>query len=446
MGGTHAAESRGILNPLGHAGYRGAPNAAGYRGAMVGSRSVEDVRADFPILDRTVNGRPLAYLDNAATSQKPRPVLDAIRVYYEHGNANVHRALHTLGEEATAAYEEARGKVQRLVNARSSREVVFTRGTTEAINLVASAWADSALQAGDVVLVTEMEHHSNLVPWQLACARRGAILKHVPITAEGTLDLPGIEGSWDPRTRLVAVTYVSNVLGTINDVKAIAAFAHARGALVLVDAAQAVAHLRVDVQDLGCDFLALSGHKMYGPMGIGALYGRESLLEAMPPWMGGGEMIRSVSLESSTWNDLPWKFEAGTPNVEGAVGLSAAIDYLHTLGLPAVRRWEEELASYARGRLAEVSGITLYGGAARGTVTPAAGVFPFTLGAIHAHDVAQFLDREGIAVRAGHHCAQPLARRLGVPATVRASLAFYNSFFEIDRLADALEAARRFYE
>jgi len=413
---------------------------------LIGARSVEDVRADFPLLDRTVNGRAIAYLDNAATSQKPRAVIDAIRVYYEHANANVHRALHTLGEEATAAYEEARGKVQRLLNAHSPREILFTRGTTEAINLVASSWADSELRSGDVVLVTEMEHHSNLVPWQMACARRGCTLRAVPITDEGTLDLGEIERTWHPRTRLVAVTHVSNVLGTINDVKAITSLAHERGAVVLVDGAQAVPHLRVDVQEIDCDFLAFSGHKMYGPMGIGALYGRESLLEKMPPWMGGGEMIRSVTLEGSTWNDLPWKFEAGTPNVEGAVGLSEAIDYVHALGLTAIRGWEEALAAYARERLAQVSGITLYGTARYPRPGRAAGVFPFTLGAIHAHDVAQFLDREGIAVRAGHHCAQPLARRLGVPATVRASLCFYNTFSEIDRLAEALESARRFYE
>jgi cysteine desulfurase/selenocysteine lyase len=413
---------------------------------LIGTRSVEDVRSDFPLLDRTVNGRTIAYLDNAATSQKPRAVIDAIRVYYEHGNANVHRALHTLGEEATAAYEEARGKVQRLLNASSSREIVFTRGTTEAINLVASSWTDHELKAGDVILVTEMEHHSNLVPWQLACARRGCTIRVAPITDEGTLDLAEIERTWHPKTRLVAVTYVSNVLGTINDVKAIVSLAHARGAVVLVDGAQAVPHLRVDVQEVDCDFLAFSGHKMYGPMGIGALYGRERLLEQMPPWMGGGEMIRSVTLEGSTWNDLPWKFEAGTPNVEGAVGLSEAIDYLHALGLSSIRGWEEALAAYARERLAQVSGITLYGAARYPRPGRAAGVFPFNLGGIHAHDVAQFLDREGIAVRAGQHCAQPLARRLGVPATVRASLSFYNTFSEIDRLAEALESARRFYE
>jgi cysteine desulfurase/selenocysteine lyase len=407
---------------------------------LIGNRTVEDVRGDFPLLDRTVNGRTIAYLDNAATSQKPRLVLDAIRVYYEHGNANVHRALHTLGEEATAAYEEARGKVQRLLNAHSSREIIFTRGTTEAINLVASSWGDSELAKGDVVLVTEMEHHSNLVPWQLACARRGCTLRAIRLADDGTLDMAEAERTWDPRTRLVAVTHVSNVLGTINDVKSIAATAHRHGAVVFVDGAQAVPHMRVDVQDLDCDFFAFSGHKVYGPMGIGALYGREKLLDAMPPWMGGGEMIRSVTLEQSTWNELPWKFEAGTPNVEGAVGLSAAIDYLHALGLPSISEWENELSAYARDRLASVPAITLYGEAPRRS-----GVIPFTLGDIHAHDVAQFLDRDGIAVRAGHHCAQPLAKRLGVSATARASLSFYNTFSEIDRLAVALEGALRFY-
>ncbi len=422
-------------------------NATGYGGGtthektqLIGTRSVEDVRSDFPLLDRTVNGTTIAYLDNAATSQKPRAVLDAIRVYYEHGNANVHRALHTLGEEATAAYEESRGKVQRLLNARSSNEIIFTRGTTEAINLVASSWSDHTLSPGDVVLVTEMEHHSNLVPWQLACARKGCTLRFIPLAEGGTLDLAQAERAWDPRTRLVAVTYVSNVLGTVNDVKAITAFAHARGAAVLVDAAQAVPHRRVDVQDIDCDFLAFSGHKVYAPMGIGALYGKEQLLESMPPWQGGGEMIRSVSMESSTWNDLPWKFEAGTPNVEGAVGLSAAIDYLHALGLPSIAARERELAEYTRERLSGVTGLTTYGAAPKRSA-----VFPFNLGEIHAHDVAQFLDRDGIAVRAGHHCAQPLAKRLGVPATVRASLAFYNTFSEIDRLAEALEGALRFY-
>jgi cysteine desulfurase/selenocysteine lyase len=383
---------------------------------MMGPRTVEDVRADFPILDRRVNGKTLAYLDNAATSQKPREVLDAIRVYYEHGNANVHRALHTLGEEATA------------------------RGTTEAINLVASSWGGAELKEGDVVLLTEMEHHSNLVPWQLISARTGCRLAFIPIEPDGSLDLEKVERSWDPRTRMVALTHVSNVLGTINDIAAVTAMAHEHGALVLVDGAQAVPHFPVDVRGLGCDFYAFSSHKMCGPMGMGALFGRESLLDAMPPWMGGGEMIRTVWPEKSTWNELPWKFEAGTPNVEGAVGLDAAIDYLHGLEFRNIMAWEEELGRYAAERLAATNGVTLYGTAAhRGAV------FSFTLGEVHAHDVAQFLDREGIAVRAGHHCAQPLMRRLGVPATVRASLSFYNTFSEIDRLAEALESAQGFY-
>jgi cysteine desulfurase / selenocysteine lyase len=413
---------------------------------MMGARTVEDVREDFPILDRRIGGKSLAYLDNAATSQKPREVIEAVRVYYEHGNANVHRALHTLGEEATAAFEEARKKVQRYIGAQKPLEVIFTRGTTEAINLVASSWADKELRDGDVVLVTGMEHHSNLVPWQLACARRGSRLAFIPVTPEGGLDLEAAERAWDPRTRLVALTHVSNVLGTMNDVKAVARMAHERGALVLVDGAQSVPHFPIDVRDLDCDFFAFSGHKMYGPMGIGALYGKEEILEQMPPWMGGGEMIRAVWPEKSTWNDLPWKFEAGTPNVEGAVGLGAAIDYLHGLELRNVAAWEAELGTYALERLSTARAVTLYGPAAprTGTAAPRT-VFSFTLGEIHAHDVAQFLDREGIAVRAGHHCAQPLMRTLGVPATVRASLSFYNTFAEIDRLVEALDGAMRFY-
>jgi cysteine desulfurase/selenocysteine lyase len=406
----------------------------------IGARDVEDVRGDFPILQRQINGKPLAYLDNAATSQKPRQVLDTIRLYNERTNANVHRALHALGEEATAVFEEARGKVQRFLNAGSSSEIVFTRGTTESINLVAYAWSGQALSKGDVVLLTGMEHHANLVPWQLACERLGCTLAFIPVEEDGSLDLTAAARRWDPRTRIVALTHVSNVLGTINDVKAVAALAHGHGALVLVDAAQSAPHFPIDVRDLDCDFLAFSGHKMCGPMGIGILYGKERLLDAMPPWMGGGEMIRSVHLERSTWNDLPWKFEAGTPNVEGAVGLGAAIDYLHRLGLRAIGAWEQDLARHARERLARVSGLRLLGGS-----SPSGTVFSFTLADIHAHDVAQFLDREGIAVRAGHHCAQPLMLRLGVAATARASLAFYNTFGEIDRLANALDGARRFY-
>ncbi len=406
----------------------------------VGARPVEEVRRDFPILRRLIGGKPLAYLDNAATSQKPRAVLEAMQAYYEQGNANVHRALHTLGEEATAAFEASRRRAAAFVNAASAEEIVFTRGTTEAINLVASSWTQAGLKEGDVVLLTGMEHHSNIVPWQLACERLGCRIAYMNVLPDGTLDVETALRSWDPRTRIVALTYMSNVLGTVNDVKELARQAHQRGALVLVDGAQAVPHFAVDVQDLDCDFLAFSGHKMYGPMGIGVLYGRRALLEAMPPWMGGGEMIRSVGAQRSTWNDLPWKFEAGTPNVEGAVGLAAAIEYIDRIGHAAIRSREEALARYAGDRLRSTPGVSVYGDAPR-----RGAVFSFTLGAVHAHDVAQYLDREGIAVRAGHHCAQPLMRSLGVPATARASLSFYNTFAEIDRLVEALAGALRFY-
>ncbi len=408
--------------------------------AAIGGRAVEDVREDFPILGRTVHGKRLAYLDNAATSQKPRVVLDAVRVYYERGNANVHRALHALGEEATAAFEQDRAKIQRFLNARSRHEIVFTRGTTEAINLVASSWGDATLKKGDVILLTDMEHHSNLVPWQLLCARKGCTLAFIPLTADGALDLEAAEKQWTDSIRLVALTHVSNVLGTVNDVKAVTEMAHARGALVLVDGAQSVPHFRVDVADIDCDFLAFSGHKMCAPMGIGVLYGKEQILEQMPPWMGGGEMISSVRKEKSTWNELPYKFEAGTPNVEGAIGLGAAIDYLHGLQFPAIEAWEAELTRYALHRLREIPQLTIYGTAER-----RGAVISFNLGSIHAHDVAQYLDKEGIAVRAGHHCAQPLMRLLDVPGTARASFSFYNTFSEIDRLHDALLAASEFY-
>jgi cysteine desulfurase/selenocysteine lyase len=406
----------------------------------IGSRPIADVRADFPILERSIRGKQLAYLDNAATSQKPRAVLEAVRVFYENHNANVHRSLHTLGEESTAALEDSRGKVQRFINAEKPREIVFTRGTTEAINLVAFSWGERNLGIGDLVLLTEMEHHSNLVPWQLLCARKGCRLGFIPVEKDGGLDTDSMMRRWDERTRLFALTHVSNVLGTVNDVKKLANHAHDRGAVVLVDAAQAAPHVRVDVRDLDCDFLAFSGHKAYGPMGIGVLFGRERLLEEMPPWMGGGEMISSVRPQSSTWNELPYKFEAGTPNVEGAVGLAAAIDYLHSLGLRNVAAREDELAKYAARRFAEVPDLTVYGSAPCREA-----IFSFTMGNIHAHDLAQFLDREGIAVRAGHHCAQPLMRKLGIPAASRASLCFYNTIGEIDRLVAGLSAAAEFY-
>jgi cysteine desulfurase/selenocysteine lyase len=412
---------------------------------MLGGRTLAVVQADFPILSRRIGeaGAPLSYLDNAATTQKPRAVIDALGGYYTRSNANVHRALHTLGEEATALYEESRELLRGFLGARSVREIVFTRGTTESINLVARAWGSSALQAGDEIILSEVEHHSNLVPWQMIAAERGAALRFLPLGEDGALRLEELERLWSPRTRLVAVTHVSNVLGAITELRRISAFARERGVPVLVDAAQSAAHLPLNVQELGCDFLALSGHKMYGPMGIGVLYGREELLEAMPPFQGGGEMIRAVWPDRATWNELPFKFEAGTPNVEGALGLAAAVAYLDSLGAEAVRSHEDRLTRYALARLRELAGVQLYGG----ELPPAArtGVISFNLQGIHPHDVAQFLDARGVAVRAGHHCAQPLMRRLGVAATVRASLALYNSEADIDRLLDALAGARRYF-
>ena len=432
----------GALGPLTAAAAATAAAATALAGAAsLGGRSLASIRADFPILSRRIEGgggrsHPLAYLDNAATTQKPVAVLQAIARYYEHSNANVHRSLHTLGEEATAAYEQARRRVARFLNARTPSEIVFTRGTTEAINLVAASFTRT-LPPGSAILLSEMEHHSNLVPWQLVARDRGLVLRFLPLTPEGTLDLESLDDAAGPRLALIAVSLVSNVLGTVNDLPRITAFARERGVPVLVDAAQAAGHLPVDVQALGCDFLAFSGHKMYGPMGIGALYGREPLLERMEPYMGGGEMIRSVSLQSSTWNEPPYKFEAGTPNVEGAVGLEAAIDYLEALGREAVRSYEEQLARYALRRLEEVPGLTLYGPA-----TGRIGVFSFQLAGVHPHDVAQYLDAEGLALRAGHHCAQPLHARLGVKATARASLGLYNLAEEVDRLVRGLARVR----
>jgi cysteine desulfurase/selenocysteine lyase len=431
----------GALGPL-SAVSSAAPATAGTGQAFIGGRSLASIRADFPILARRIGGaggqsHPLAYLDNAATTQKPVAVLEAIRRYYERSNANVHRSLHTLGEEATAAYERARRRVARFLNAEPT-EIIFTRGATEAINLVAASFTRT-LPPGSEILLTEMEHHSNLVPWQLAARDRGLSLRFLPVRPEGTLELRDLEKAAGPRLGLIAVSLVSNVLGTINDLSGITAFARARGVPVLVDAAQAVGHLPVDVGALDCDFLAFSGHKMYAPMGIGVLYGRERLLEGMEPYMGGGEMIRTVTLERSTWNELPYKFEAGTPNVEGAVGLEAAIDYLEALGREAVRGYEEHLTGYALRRLEEVQGLTLYGPSEAALRT---GVFSFQLAGVHPHDVAQWLDAGGLALRAGHHCAQPLHSRLGVNATARASLGLYNLSDEVDRLARGLEGVR----
>jgi cysteine desulfurase/selenocysteine lyase len=398
------------------------------------------VRADFPILSREIHGRPLTYLDNAASTQKPRAVLDAIAACYGESYANVERGVHTLSQEVTAAREGARETVARFLNAPSAQEVVFVRGTTEAINLVAASWGRREIGPGDEILVTALEHHSNLVPWQMLCEERGATLRAVPIDDDGAVLLDEVERLLSPRTRLVAVAHVANSLGTVVPVREIAARAHAHGALVLVDGAQGVPHLTVDVQALGCDFYAFSGHKVYGPSGIGVLWGRADLLVAMPPWQGGGGMVRLVTLAKTTYADPPHRFEAGTPSIEGALGLAAALDYLGRLGLPAVAAWERELLARATARLLAVPGLRLVGTAAH-----KAAVVSFVLQGVHPHDVGTILDREGIAVRAGHHCAQPVMQRFGVPATTRASFGLYNTFEEVDRLAAGLLRVREIF-
>ncbi len=396
----------------------------------------ERLRADFPILGTTVHGKPLAYLDNAATTQKPRVVIDALRRYYEAENANIHRGVHDLSVRATLLYEQARARVQRFLGAGSPREIVFVRGTTEAINLVAQTFGRAHVGPGDEILISAMEHHSNIVPWQMLCAEKGAVLRVAPISDAGQILLPEFERMLSPRTRLVAVTHVSNVLGTVTPIREIIAAAHGRGVPVLVDGAQAVAHQAVDVRGLDCDFYAFSGHKLFGPTGIGVLYGKSTLLESMPPYQGGGDMIRSVSFAGTTYNDLPYKFEAGTPDIAGAIGLGAAIEYVTRIGLDAIAAYEGELADYAAARLSEIPGVRLIG-----TARPRAAVVSFVIDGVHPHDAGTILDHEGVAVRAGHHCAQPLMERLGVPATVRASLAFYNTHEEIDALAAGVRKA-----
>ncbi|MDR5682996.1 MAG: cysteine desulfurase [Armatimonadota bacterium] len=400
-----------------------------------------DVRDDFPILYRKVDGKPLVYLDSAATSQKPRVVLDALRAFYEEYNANVHRALYRIAERATLAYEEARQKVAAFVGGRSE-ELVFTRGTTEAINLVAYAYGRWGLREGDEILVTEMEHHSNLVPWQILAAERGARLRFVPVREDGTLDLDALEHLLTDRTRIVALTHQSNVVGTINPVREIADRAHAVGAVVVVDGAQSVPHMPVDVASLGCDFLAFSGHKMCGPTGIGALWGRYDLLERMPPFHGGGEMIERVELQRSTYKDPPHKFEAGTPNIADAIALGVAVDYLRRIGREAIREHEKSLTRYALAQLQEVAGVRIYGPR---DVERRGGAVAFTVEGVHPHDVAQVLDSEGVCVRAGHHCAQPLHRRLGVQSTARASLYLYNTTDDLDVLVRGLERVKAFF-
>jgi cysteine desulfurase/selenocysteine lyase len=404
--------------------------------------NADAIRKEFPILHRMVRGKRLIYLDSAATSQKPQCVIDAEREFYERYNANVHRGAYRIAEEATAAYEAAREKLARFLNAPSKECIVFTRGTTEAINLVAYAWGWANLKDGDEILLTEMEHHSNIVPWQLIAERTGAKIKVVPITDDGFLDMDAFERLLTERVKLVAVTHVSNVLGTINPVREICQKAHEVGAVVLVDGAQAAPHLPVDVQAIGCDFYALSGHKMCGPTGSGALYGRKELLEAMPPFLGGGEMIRTVTFERTTFNDVPYKFEAGTPPIAQAIALGAAVDFLTRIGMEQIRAHEVELTVYALERLREVSGITIYGSS---PPEQRGGVIAFNLNHIHPHDLATFLDAYGICIRAGHHCAQPLMRRLNVAATARASFYLYNTPDEIDALVEALNEAVKFF-
>ncbi|MEO8352643.1 MAG: cysteine desulfurase [Chthoniobacteraceae bacterium] len=398
------------------------------------------IRADFPILDQQVRGQPLIYFDSAATSQKPRPVLEALRHYYEHDNANVHRGLHELSSRATEAYEGARERVARFLGAASAEEIVFTRGTTEGINLVAQAWGAKFLREGDVILLTEMEHHSNLVPWQLLAERMGVRLRFVPVREDGTLALDELPSLLTPEVKLFAFTHISNSLGTINPVAELCAAARAVGAVTLVDAAQSAGHLPVDVRALGCDFLAFSGHKMCAPTGIGALYGRRELLEATPPWHGGGEMIVSVTLEKSVFKNAPHKFEAGTPNIAGAVGLAAAIDYLEAIGRQEIFEHDQALANYAVERMAQLPGVRILGPA-----QDRAGLVGFTMESAHPHDITTVADQHGLALRGGHHCNQPLMRKFRLPGTTRASFYFYNTTAEIDRMIDILEKVRRFF-
>lgn len=402
---------------------------------------VAALRKDFPILGRPVRGRPLVYLDNAATTQKPQCVLDAILDYYRNDNANIHRGVHELSERATEAYEAARERLRRFLNAAQAREIIFVRGATEGINLVAQSWGRMAVGAGDEIIVSHLEHHSNIVPWQMLRDEKGAVLRVIPVLENGELDLEAYERMLGPRTKIVAVTHVSNALGTITPVRRIIEMARRWGAAVLVDGAQAAAHLKVDVRALDCDFYVLSGHKVYGPTGIGVLYGKAERLEAMPPYQGGGDMIESVSFERTTYNTLPYKFEAGTPHIAGAVGLGAAIEYLEGVGLEAVAAHEHDLLDYATEALARVPGLKILG-----TAREKAAVVSFTLDGVHPHDVGTILDQHGIAVRTGHHCAQPVMDRFGVPATTRASFAMYNTREEVDALVAGLEKVREIFD
>ncbi len=412
--------------------------------AMTGIRdwNTESIRRDFPILKREVNGTRLVYLDNAATSQKPVQVIAELTRYYRDYNANIHRGVHTLSQEATAAYEGVREKIARFIGAKRPEEIIFTRNTTEAINLVAHTWARANLQAGDEILISELEHHSNIVPWQMLRDERGIVLKYIPMLQDGTLDMAVARTLIGPKTKLLSITQMSNALGTIIPVRELADLAHAQGAIVLVDGAQGVPHLATDVTAIGADFLAFSAHKMLGPTGIGVLWGRYALLEAMPPFMGGGDMILSVTMEQSTWNDVPHKFEAGTPNIADTIAFGTAIDYLSALGMDAVHQHESDLLGYALDRMVDVPGITIYGPEDRSI---RGGVLSFSLDGIHPHDIGQVLDSHGVAIRAGHHCAQPVMACLEIPATARASFYIYNTREEVDVLVDATREVVRFF-
>lgn len=405
--------------------------------------NVTKIRADFPILRRKIGGKPLVYLDNAATSQKPKGVIDAIDRYYHEYNANVHRGVHRLSEEATVAFEQSREEFARFIGAKAAKEIIFVRNATEALNLVALSWARANLKSGDRILLTEMEHHSNIVPWQMLAKEKGLRIDYVEIRDDGILNWENFEQLIKESPKVLSLAHVSNALGTINPVRQMAREAHKLGATVIVDAAQSVPHMPVDVADLECDFLAASGHKMLAPTGIGMLYGRQDLLYHMEPLMGGGEMIKEVHLQDARWNDLPWKFEAGTPNIEGVIGLGAAVDYLTKLGMQNVREHEKDITRYAIERLAGVKGLVLYG---TREIEKRGAVISFNLGDIHAHDLATVLDTQGIAIRSGQHCAQPLMERLKVPATSRASFYIYNTRREVDILVRALEKARKMFK
>nr|WP_017553423.1 cysteine desulfurase [Heyndrickxia coagulans] len=403
---------------------------------------IKEVRRQFPILDQEVNGHPLVYLDSAATSQKPLRVIEAVNQYYREYNSNVHRGVHTLGTKATDHYEGAREKVRKFIGAESTEEIIFTKGTTAGLNLVARSFGDAQVQEGDEIVITYMEHHSNLIPWQQLAKRKGAVLKYVPMQKNGTLRLEDVEKTVTERTKIVAAALVSNVLGTINPVKEMAKIAHSRGAYMVVDAAQGAPHMKVDVRNLDCDFLAFSGHKMCGPTGIGVLYGKKALLEEMEPLEYGGEMIDFVGLYDSTWKELPWKFEGGTPIIAGAIGLGEAIDFLEEIGLDEITEHEQDLSAYCLGQLSELEGITVYGPE---SADERAGLVTFNLENVHPHDAATILDAEGIAIRAGHHCAQPLMKWLDVTATARASFYLYNTKEDIDKLVAGIVKAKEYF-